>query len=206
MKKILIVAITLLMTISAFSQKSDKGVFDNAFYARVGYAIPGGDLKTSEAITAGATFEVGTIFYINALTLPEKMKLGLDVTYVSISGFANQKMSKEENKTDSYFQAGAKLGPCFSYNFADEFIGDLYFKLYPNMFGTGEDENHGYSADGQFKLGTSFGLNLRWKALMLGVEMTSNKYDFYRIPIDSETFTSGTIKLPATNLTLGVKF
>jgi hypothetical protein len=210
MKKFFIISFSLFISISVFSQKTDKGVFDNAVYARLGYAFPGGDLKDAEAITAGAQFEIGTIFYINALKLPEKLKLGIDVTYASISGFANQKMLNEDNKTDSYFSAGIKLGPCLSYNFAGDWIGDVYFKIHPHQFGTGEDENHGFYANGQTKFGTSLGLNIRWKALMLGCEFTSAKYDFEvnmassgDMPLLKE---NRSIKLPVTNLSLGVNF
>lgn len=208
MKKTLLFAFATILALSIYAQKGSE-VMDNPVYARLGYAMPGGDLKSMEVITAGALFEVGTIFYLNSLNLPEKLKLGVDVTYLSISGFANMKMSNDENKTDSYFTAGVKLGPAVSYNFYGEWVGDLYFKIHPHQFITGEDENFGYHAPTQTKFGTSFGLNIRWKALMLGCEFTSAKYDFEIATAPSKSAletTEKSIKLPSTNLTLGVNF
>jgi hypothetical protein len=209
MRKIILTLFALTIVIVAWSQKGgDKGVFDNAFYARIGYAFPGGDLKTAESITAGALFEIGTIFYISDIKLPEKLKFGVDATFASISGFANQKMMNEENKTDSYFTAGFKVGPCISWNFTGHWIADAYIKFHSHMFGTGEHKYHGYEADGQKKFGTTGGLNIRWKALMLGWEFINSTYQFVRIPDtpDLESFHEGKISLPVQNITLGVKF
>jgi len=207
MKKIVLLAVAMVLTLASFSQKgSDKGVFDNAVYARVGYAFPGGDLKSNEVITAGAQFEVGTIFYINAVKMPEKLKLGVDVTYVSITGLVNRKTMKDNNETVSYFTAGFKVGPCLSYNFAQDCVADLYFKLHPNQFITGQEDAI-IVADNQFKLGTSFGLNIRWKALMVGCEFTSAKYDFKNsASAKAMTEPTSSVKLPITNLSLGVNF
>lgn len=208
MKKTLLFAFATILAFSTFAQNSSD-VLDNPFYARIGYSMPGGDLKSEEVITAGGLFEVGTIFYLNSLNLPEKMKLGIDVTYLSINGFFNKKMSDDQNKTDSYFSAGSKLGPAFSYNFYGNWVGDIYFKVHPHQFMTGEDENFGYNAPSQVKFGTSFGLNIRWKALMIGCEFVSAKYDFEIASPASkaalETIEKS-IKLPSTNLTLGVNF
>lgn len=209
MKKIILFSLMSMIALVTYSQNSDKGVFDNAVYTHFGYSIPGGTLKTEEAITAGLQFEFGTIFYINKLELPEKLKLGLDATFVSISGFANREMSKEENKSDSYFTAGAKLGPIVSYNFTGQWIADAFFKVHPHQFIVGETENHNFEAENQFKLGTSFGLNIRYKALMIGCEFTGAKYDFNSIinagrsTLVTDTYS---MKLPVTTISLGVNF
>lgn len=205
MRKIFLTLVAVSVSLIAFSQ-NDKGVFDNAFYIRLGSQSPGGDLKTAEAITAGAQFEIGTIFYIKEVRLPERLKFGIDATFASISGFANRKMMNEDNKTDSYFTAGFKVGPALSYNFAGKWIADIYVKLHSHQFMTGEDENHGYHAADQKNFGTSLGLNIRWKALMLGCEYTTAKYDFDKIPAGDNQFVKGKITLPNTIVSLGVKF
>jgi hypothetical protein len=208
MKRILLFAVSVLLAASVFSQSGNgNDVLDNALYARVGYGMPGGDLKSNEAITAGALFEVGTIFYINKLKIADKLKLGIDVNYLSFSGFANRETMKNDNKSDSYFNAGAKIGPCLSYNIVDYLVADVYFKVHPHMFIVGETENHNYDGENQFKFGTSFGFNVRYKFIMLGCEFTSAKYDFdLQVPARSiqETSTKS-IKLPVTFLSLGVK-
>lgn len=199
MKKAAFFALLLVFTTMTYAQSN--GVFDNAVYLRLGYGFPGGDLKTKEVITAGAQFEAGTIFYLQSLKLHEKLKLGIDVTLAG-QGFVNQDNMFNNNQTNSYMKAGLKVGPCLSYNFAGDWIADGYFKLFPHAFGTGEHDT--YFAETQFKLGTSMGLNIRYKALILGCEMSSGKYDFeYSGGEEPENVS---IKLPATMLSLGVKF
>lgn len=192
----------------SFAQKNaGNKLFHNALYARLGYAMPGGELKSGNILTAGAQFEVGNIFYINALKSPEKLKLGIDATYLSLSGFVNQDSLSANDETNSYFSAGVKIGPCLSYNFAAQWIADAYFKLEPKYFITGQKGI--YDAATQFKLGTSFGLNIRYRAVMLGCEFSSAKYDF---DVASTTVkaledtTPKSVKLPVTVLSLGVNF
>lgn len=205
MKRFFLLAVAIVLAVTTFSQNSD---LDNAVYVRLGYGMPGGTLKSAVNITAGAQFEVGSIFYINALKLPEKLKLGIDATYLSFSGFEDMQMMKDSNETVSYFTAGAKVGPVVSYNFAKNCVADVYFKLHPHYFITGQ-KHADYIADNQFKLGTSFGLNVRWKFLMVGCELTSAKYDFTTTALPARKITSDqnvTFKLPVTNLSIGVNF
>lgn len=204
MKKITLFAIVALLSVTAFSQ---KGVFDNAVYIRPGYAFPGGDMKDGKVITHGAQFEVGTIFYISGVKLPDNMKFGIDATYMAISGYVNLDKSQNENKTDSYFRAGMKVGPCFSYNFAGNWIGDVYVKAYPHTFVTGEKENSHLDAKTQTKVGLSTGLNIRYKALVIGYEFMTGKYKFDFVdPSMDVTSDSKNIAIPTSVLSIGVKF
>jgi len=193
-----------MLALSAYCQVAGgEDNLDNAVYARIGLGFPGGTLGDEEVVTAGPQFEVGTIFYLNSVKIADKMKLGVDVTYLSLSGVVNSPDLINDNKTDSYFMAGVKAGPCFSYNFAGKFIADAYFKLYPNMLIAGETEYHDYNAENQFKLGTSFGLNVRYRALMVGFEFSSTKYDF---EVGTQSPKNESIKLPLTVVSLGVNF
>lgn len=207
MKKLLLIAVAAIITTVGYCQQNTTNVFDNALYARVGLGFPGGELRDNEVITAAGQFEVGTIFYINSLKTGDKFRLGLDVTYLSFTGMAHLGQLRDDNKTDSYFTAGLKAGPCASVNIVGNLMADAYFKLYPNAFIVGETENNNYEADTQFKLGTSFGFNLRYKAIMLGMEFTSAKYDFNNISVSRLALESSTksIKLPVTFVSLGVK-
>ena len=209
MKKNLVFVFTMLFAATTFGQKSgtNSDVINNAIYARIAYGYPGGTLKSEGVLTAGAQFEVGTVFYINKLSLPDELKLGVDVTYMSISGMVNKDNLVNNNQTNSYFTAGVKVGPCLSYNFAGKWIADLYFKLHPHYFITGEQNQ--YDAATQLKFGTSMGLNIRYRALMLGCEFTSARYDFDVAETASRALqasTSQSIKLPATFLSIGVNF
>ena len=202
--------IVLCALLSAFSYgqsgtKSNQDAFANVIYVRLGYGLPGGNLKTEEVLTAGAKFEVGTLFYIRSLNLPEKFKIGVDATYLSLTGLVNKDNFINDNQTNSYFTAGLKLGPSISYNFAGSWIADVYLKVHPHYFITGEQNK--YDAPTQLKIGYSTGLNVRYKALMIGYELTSSTYTF-----DVETTpsraametTAKKIKLPVAFLTLGV--
>jgi hypothetical protein len=208
MKKILLFAVLISLAVSSFSQPGNSA-FNNAVYIRASYSMPGGTLKTDKVISGGAQFEVGTIFYINSLNLPEKLKLGIDATYLSFTGLFNSSAIKDSNETVSFFTAGAKVGPCLSYNFAPDWFADVYFKIHPNYFIVGQ-KDLAYAADNQFKIGTSFGLNVRWKVLMIGCEFTSAKYSFDLVNplIDGilPVRESKSIKLPITNISLGVNF
>ncbi len=209
MKKIFLIALVTLMASLSFAQsKSDKGLITNATYVRVGYAFPGGTFKSENVLTSGAQFECGTIFYLNLRSLPEKLRLGVDVNYLSLNGFINRDSLSKNNKTVSYFTAGIKLGPCVSYNFAGNFIGDVYFKFYPHKFITGQKGE--YYAPTQTQYGTSFGLNLRWKAVMVGCEFSSASYDFEKTSNTSarmvQTVNNVSVKLPVTTLSVGVNF
>ncbi len=210
MKKNVLLALALMIAGYSFGQKSadvKANVFHNTVYAHVAYGYPGGTLKTEGVLTAAAQFEVGSLFYINALPLPEKLKLGVDVTYMSISGLINKDNLSNNNQTNSYFTAGIKLGPCLSYNFAGQWVADVFVKLHPHYFITGEQNK--YDAATQFKMGSSMGLNIRYKALMLGCEFTSAKYDFTVSDLSARSVqatTSQSIKLPVTFLSLGVNF
>jgi hypothetical protein len=209
MKRIILLAITALWAVSSYSQSGeDKGVFDNAVYGRIGLGFPGGELGSNEVVTAAAQFEVGTIFYFSSLKIADNMKLGIDITYLIISGLANSPDLINDNKSDSYFLAGIKAGPCFSYNFTGKLIADVYFKLYPHLFRSGETQYHAYNGEDQTKLGTSFGLNVRYRALMVGFEYTSAKYDFVvGYPDGSALYDySESIKIPIPYFSLGVKF
>ena len=209
MKRIILLAVTALWAVSSYSLLSDeKDIFDNAVYGRICLGFPGGELGSNEVVTAAAQFEVGTIFYLNSLKIADKMKLGIDVTYLSISGLVNSPDLINNNKTDSYFMAGFKAGPCFSYNFTGKWIADAYIKLYPHMFRAGETAAHNYNAVDQTKLGTSFGLNVRYRALMVGFEYASAKYDFVVGTPSRSTLatTDKSLKIPIPYFSLGVKF
>jgi hypothetical protein len=71
------------------------------------------------------------------------------------------------------------------------------------MLIAGETKYYDYNAENQLKLATSFGLNVRYKAIMVGCEFTSAKYDFVVGTLSPD---NKTIKLPVTIVSLGVNF
>jgi len=209
MKTLALTLSLLAVTIASHSQHGHKGVFDNAVYLRFGYALPTGEMVTEEVIAQGAGFEVGTIFYFNFLNFSDRFRVGLDATYASVGGYTNLDALAESFASDTYYLAGLKLGPCVSYNFGGRWIVDATFKIHPHRLGAVEDYNHGYHPLSHNEYGSALGFNLRWRALMLGCEMTSAKYDF---EITRQTDQSlditekKTVKLPATTMTIGFNF
>ncbi len=204
MKKTYLFVLAVLLAGSSFSQKSKPTTdnpFKNSVYVRFGYGFVGGPMKTEKQLTAAGQFEVGSQFYLNSINLPEQMKFGIDVNYLSATGMINRDSMSKNNEGNSYFTAGVKVGPCYSYNFAPHWIADVYFKLTPNYFITGESKKGIYNADKQFKLGTSFGFNVRYKVIMIGCEFTSAKYDFKETLIPANTSSK---KLPVSFLSIGV--
>ena len=209
MKTIVLTFAFLGVTIAGQCQHGHKGVFDNAVYLRFGYSLPDGEMVTEEIITEGAGFEVGTIFYLNFLNFSDRFRVGIDATYASVGGYTNLNTLAESFASDTYYLAGLKIGPCVSYNFAGRWIVDATFKIHPHRLGAVEDFNHGYRPVSHNEYGSALGFNLRWRALMLGCEMTSAKYDFEitrSTDRSSDVTENKTVKLPATVLTIGFNF
>jgi len=129
---------------------TDKGVFDNAFYIRVGQSSPKGKLGEAPTMSKSArdsfngqdgtgmqkgfVAEMGLISYFNDVPLAEQFKLGLDVSLaVSSNELDWSSLSPNYDNTGlmPMVFAGAKIGPAFSYNIVDKLIVDGFFKLNP---------------------------------------------------------------------------
>lgn len=191
----------------------DRGVFDNAFYMRIGQSTPKG--KFGEAPTMeksgrdsfngvdgsgaqkGFVAEMGLISYFRDLPLAEQFRLGLDVNLaVSVNKLdwssLNSNFSNEGTVPMTF--AGLKIGPAFSYNPAGKLILDAFFKFNP-CFSTAPDiyyyenqdtnNNYSYSLSNDltpvFAVRKSLGMNIRYSALMLGLEYNYGKvkYNLY---------------------------
>ena len=227
---------------------TDKGVFDNAFYIRVGQASPKGQfgaLPTMENTARasfngedgsgaqnGVVFEMGLISYFQEVPLAEQFKLGLDVNLAFSSHQIDWTSMSPNYDTEGAIPmvfAGLKIGPVFSYNPAGKLILDSFFKLNPCMSSAPEvyyDEylnaNNSYSYtlsnDGTpaFALRKSIGMNLRYSALMLGLEYNYGKvkyslYEDYSSTVNGTTtsnFDTFDVETPTSMLllTAGFKF
>ncbi len=233
---------------------TDKGVFDNAFYIRVGQSSPKG--KFGEAPTMsksavasfngedgsgaqnGVVFELGLISYLREVPLADQYKVGIDASLAFSSNrldWTTMDENYDNEGTVPMIFAGFKVGPVFSYNIAGKLIADAYFKLNPGI-SSGPDiyyasssgtNSYNYSisnstivSDGgepTFSVRKSLGMNLRYSALMLGLEYNYGKvgytlYESYDSSVNGTTVNSGDneieVKMPTSTLllTVGVKF
>ena len=93
MKKVFTAFIILSISFASFAQ--NEGDLENQFYFRFGYSLPFGlslgiveyDLETNwENITRfGTSFELGSIFMLNGIPMPDGLRLGVNVDYLSTS-------------------------------------------------------------------------------------------------------------------------
>jgi len=176
MKKLFILFSFVVLTSTVFGQKPD-----NEFYFRVGYSSPSwkqygmakSDWNTFTEKTGG-TFEVGSIFMINALPPAENMALGINVDYLyfTYSNFSDI-VSQYDNLAT--IRAGSKIGPSFTFCPVKRMALDVYVKadinwasfstLYYDKIDDGDDYYLGYGA-----VGLSTGFNFRYSVLMFGIE------------------------------------
>lgn len=220
MRQFTILSALLLMTITTIAQDD----YDNRFYFRFGYSNPSwtqfGSTESDWADgvkRSGFMGEIGTIFMLNGIPMPDKTVLGIDVDY--LSGYWNQFSyeSMGENIDLITIRADSKIGPSFSYNPVSKLFFDIYVKADISWFtGTAivydnqTDDADGYSAFATFGLST--GVNIRYGVLMLGFEFNTispklenvdNKGDYLGNMNEEGSDKS---PLPTSNFTIGLNF
>jgi len=220
MRKFTILLITAFISISVIAQDD----FDNRFYFRFGYSNPSwtqfGFTESDWADgvkKSGFMGEIGTIFMLNSIPMPDKMKLGIDVDYLSF--YWNQ-FSFHENGIDTdigTMRFDSKVGPSFTYNPVSKLTFDVYVKADLSwvtatvvVYNNDADDYDGY-ADGTI-FGFSTGLNVRYSILMLGFEFNTISPKLENVDHDGQYIGNmneeGDDKspLPSMNFTLGLNF
>ena len=175
MKKLIILLAALLISLVTLAQ----GGLENQFYFRFGYSIPswkqyGGTKSEWENYNVqrfGFSGEVGSIFILGSISLPEGMVLGANVDYLS---FYWHQIQGDVNLTT--IRWGSKLGPSFSYSLADQVTLDAFVKADLCWLTTGDftnelSESVGFENFGA--IGLSAGFNIRLNIIMLGVEFNT---------------------------------
>ncbi len=184
--RLLTLALTLsLISIVAFTQDS----FDNEFYFRFGYSLPlsgqyGGTKSYWEEQGIqrfGFMGEVGQIFILRSIQLPEGMALGINADYFSVYWHQLQADETVSSLNIVTISLNSKVGPSFTYSPKKNIAFDAYVKAFLNlstelqfMNEADEWEKFGNSRG----IGLSTGINVRLNVLMLGIEFNSISHKF----------------------------
>ncbi len=194
---------------------------DNVFYFRLGYSSPswkqfGGTEEDFEGFNkSGAMFELGKIYMLNRIPLPENMAIGINADFIS---FYWHRFSSEEEDVDlGTLRAESKIGPSFTFIPKYKLAVDVYAKAVINwltataiVYDDNADDAEGYGKFGTF--GFSTGLNVRYSKLMLGVEFNTISPKLESIDYDGEYLgnfndnSTDKSPLPSLSFTIGMAF
>lgn len=199
MKKLTILIAIILIASSAFTQNS----FDNEFYFRIGYSHLT-DEDYNENVDFGTAFEIGTIFMIKGIPLPDNMSFGIDVDYASINWYSLSSNSSYGSYNSYIFRFDSKVGPSFTYSPVTDMFLDAFIKADINIATLAFDEDAEDIYGGFGKVGFATGVNFRYKLLMLGIEY--NKIEPKLKNLDDDNGYSDKISLPSINFTIGLNF
>ncbi len=181
MKKLTILLAAVLISTAAFSQ----GGVENQFYFRFGYSIPSwkqfGATKddwSDDMKKKGFMGELGSIFMLNSIPMPDGMAIGINVDYLSF--YWHQFSYDRSNSTMDIatLRVDSKVGPSFTYCLTDKIAFDAYVKadiswITATAFVYDDDAD---DADGYGKIGAvglSTGINVRLSVVMLGFEFNT---------------------------------
>lgn len=225
MKKIILIFIIALLSISAYSQDFETGNLKNKFYIRGGISTPlwtyygykdAAELKADLGAKSkiGGNFEVGSIFMINGLNIGNGLRFGINIDYLSLKAHV---FNLEDNVNLYNFFVGSKIGPSFTYQPVKALAFDVFAKINPVWVGAiYENLQNVTNTDllvnvGYVQLMYSFGINVRISVLMIGFEyeigklaMQNRSTDEYW-PDHSDPNSKKT-PMPGFNLTIGLNF
>ena len=157
----------------------DDSDLDNQFYFRFGWSSPswnsfgidGKDDFPTDTRRFGGVFEMGSIFMINRLKIADRLRLGINVDYISVSAHAF-----DTDEINIYnLCIGSKVGPSLSYSPVKSLTFDVFAKINPVWIaGTGLDDGDMDEDEdvyiGYLGMKYSIGVNIRWAILIFGFE------------------------------------
>ena len=181
MRKVFTAIIVLSISLTTFAQS--EGDLDNKFYFRFGYVNPlnsylgveNEDFNLWDEFTKrGAAFEIGSIFMLNSIPLPDGLRIGINADYLDMT--ANYLNEVDYDFTILMFKVAAKVGPSISFSPVEDLVFDAFFKAQVPIFGMmtniGEDAYDELFL-GWGGIGFATGFNVRWKFLMTGFEFNT---------------------------------
>ena len=219
MKKLTVLLVAILISIASFAQSN----IDNVFYFRLGYSSPsweqfGGTKDDFKDFSkSGFMAEIGKIYMLNFIPMPENMAIGIDVDFLSIywHRFSN---SNDFGDIDiATLRFDSKVGPSFTFSPVDKLAFDVYVKAdFSWVTATAVVyDNDAADADGYGKVvsvGLSTGLNVRYSKLMLGIEFNTISPKLEDVDNDGEYFgnindpNSDKSPLPSLSFSIGMNF
>lgn len=203
------------------STAASQITIDNVFYLRVGYSSPswkqfGGtetDFKGFDK--SGAMVEMGKIYMLKSIPLPQNMAIGINVDFISF--YWNRFSSKNENLEIGTLRADSKVGPSFTISPVENLAFDAYVKANINWITATAivEDNDTDNADGYAKIGTigfSTGFNVRYNRLLLGFEFNTISPELENVDDAGDylgnfnDYNSDKSPLPTLNFTIGLTF
>jgi hypothetical protein len=219
MKKLLILLAAVLISTASFAQKN----IDNVFYFRVGYSNPSWKqfgYTNNDWIgygRSGAMAEIGKIYMLKSIAMPENMAIGLNVDYFSTYWHKFSYNQDDISVDRGTLRIDSKIGPSFTYTPIDNLAVDVYVKAdfawvvaSVRVINDNTDDAIGYAKIGA--LGISTGFNVRYNKLMLGLELSSinpklENVDYKGSYLGNRSdYSSDKTPLPSMSFSIGLNF
>jgi hypothetical protein len=161
--------------------------------------------------------ELGHIFILKSIQLPEGMALGINVDYFSFYWHQLQADETVSSLNIVTLSLNSKAGPSFTYSPANNIAFDAYVKVSFNLmteiqYMNEVDESEGFSTGRG--IGLSTGINVRLNVIMLGFEFNtiSHKFEYNDHPGEylgnfaDPNDKGDRSKLPSMTFSLGFSF
>ena len=224
MKKIILIFLAALISVSVSSQDFESGDLKKRTYFRVGYSIPSWNyygfedadhFKTELGVTSryGANFEVGSIFMLNGIDLGPGLRFGINVDYLSLK-VQVFKFYEDVNLYNMFI--GSKIGPSFTYQPTKAVAFDIFAKINPIWVGAilEHQKNVGplKGYENYLQLMYSFGVNIRVYMLIIGFEYDiggmklKDTNDEYFPNFGEDKARNKKTPMPGCNITIGLNF
>jgi hypothetical protein len=114
--RIAIVLVLLVQTALAQENISNKFYFKYAISTPTNSFAGFGEWKEDGDYKKGGAIEIGSILYFKNLDLGAKSKLGLDVSYLSVSKHVLGTENSGNDPKLIFYNIGSKIGPVYTYN------------------------------------------------------------------------------------------
>lgn len=187
--------VLMFLGCSLFMLAQDSGDLENKFYFRFGYSQPtktylgvDNDVFWDYYSRGGGVFELGQIFILNRIPLPDGLRIGINADYAEFT--YNQLTNIEEDLVLGIFKISSKVGPSLSYNPVNDLVLDIFIKAKIPWSGAIASVSNDFDDVylGIFGFGFSTGFNIRYKFIMAGFEFNKDQMKFENVDNPGEYF------------------
>lgn len=156
----------------------------------------------------GAALDLGYLIYIGPAFANNRLRAGIDATFLTFSFNSTQPVEKEKVAQHYYYFGGQKFGPVFTINPVDKLMIDISYKLNANFcYYYGE---WGNISDALLtKYGVTFLQNEVSLSLRYRIAVFSAQYNFGSVTYDNVSDTKPqdrTIDVSTFRILIGLKF